>query len=134
LELSEKVAAILADASLDAEGDPRDSSRAEELEKLEPVVGWAALEVEMLALLAGDESEDHWRVAAEVFWGAVLDRRTLHVDRVIAHLYFRFPPNDNLAWSITIKLKHLDYLSTYDPLRDSGVVRELEALRLATGL
>jgi hypothetical protein len=132
VELSRKVAAILGDAALDTEADPRDSSRVEELENLVPAVGWAALEKEMLALFSDHEDEDHWRVAAEVLWGAALDGRELHVDRVIAHLYFRFPPDDNLAWSITTKLKHLDYLSPYDPMSDLGVIRELEALRLAT--
>jgi hypothetical protein len=133
MSLTEKVAAILADTALDSEDDPRDSSRVEELQKLVPMIGWAALETEMLARLAADDDQDHWQVAAGVFWEAVLDRRVLEVDRIIAHLYFQFPSEDNLAWSITTKLKHLDYLSEYDPLQDPGVLAELGALRTGTG-
>jgi hypothetical protein len=38
----------------------------------------------------------------------------------------------NLAWSITCKLKGLDYMSEYDPLRDPAVLHELEALRVVS--
>jgi hypothetical protein len=50
--------------------------------------------------------------------------------RVIAHLYFRYcgPGEDNLAWSITSRLKGVGYLSDYDPLCDPYVVRELKKL------
>jgi hypothetical protein len=55
------------------------------------------------------------------------------IDRVIALLYFRFDPRgdaeDNLVWSITSKLKGVDYLSDYNPLTDAGVCAEMERLR-----
>lgn len=129
MSLHESVAAILADASLDDEADARDSSRVEELEKLILVFGWEALEVAMLTILASSNRQDHWEVAAGFFWGAVLDNRALDRDRLIAHLCYRFPGGDNLAWSIISKLKGVAYLSEYDPRRDPAVLCELEPLR-----
>lgn len=129
MSLHESVAAILADASLDDEADARDSSRVEELEKLILVFGWEALEVAMLTILASSNRQDHWQVAAGFFWGAVLDHRPLDRDRLIAHLCFRFTDDDDTVWSITCKLKSVDYLSDYDPRRDPAVQRELDALQ-----
>jgi hypothetical protein len=123
------IVAILADVSLDDDADPRDSSRARELEKLSLGFGWQPLEAEMLRLLASSPHEDHWQVAAAFFWSAVLDRRPADADRLIAHLCLRFSSGDNLAWSITSKLKGVSYLSEYDPLQDPGVLDELEVLR-----
>jgi len=128
--LHDALAAILGDDALDAEGAA--SSKAEEIEKLITDATWPVVEEAMLALLADSETPAHWRVAAEVLWGAALDRRVVSVDRVIAHLCFRYPPNveeDNLAWSITSKLKGVSYLSDYDPLQDAAVRQELERLR-----
>ena len=67
-------------------------------------------------------------------WGAALDGRDLPADRVIALLYHRLDPGDggenNLAWSITSKLKRVGYLSDYDPLQDAAVRAELAVLRV----
>jgi hypothetical protein len=64
--------------------------------------------------------DDRMTVAA-VFWGAVLDHLPVNADRLIALLYKRLPADEgssenNLAWSITSKLKGKGYLSRYDPL------------------
>ena len=127
--LQELVQRILADAPLDDESDSRGSSRVDELTKLITDFGWEALESSMLGVLARSEVEDHWTVAAGFFWGAVLDQRPVHADRLIAHLCLRFPAEDNLAWSITSKLKRVSYLSDYDPRHDPSVLHELDALR-----
>jgi hypothetical protein len=128
MSLRESIDAILGDASLDDDADARSSSRIEELEGLVDIFGWAPVQLEMLQIMAS-ESDDYCRVAAGFFWGAAQDQRPIDGDRLIAHLCLRFPQGDNLAWSITSKLKGLDYASDYDPLQDPGVVGNLEALR-----
>jgi hypothetical protein len=73
-------------------------------------------------------------VAAEVLWGAVLDRREIPADRIIALLCYRLSPpdeyEDNLVWSITSELRGIDYLSDYNPYHDPLIQRELEAIRM----
>lgn len=129
MALRDSIDAILGDASLDDDADTRASSRIEELEGLVEVFGWGPLQLELLRILASSDSDDYCRVAAGFFWGAAQDQRPIDGDRLIAHLCLRFPQGDNLAWSITSKLKGLDYASNYDPLQDPGVVGNLEALR-----
>jgi hypothetical protein len=54
------------------------------------------------------------------------------VDRVVAHILYRWPPEENennLAWSIISKLKRVRYLSAYKPEDDSGVRDELDKLK-----
>jgi len=40
-------------------------------------VAGGALETEAFRLLAVSDDATHWRIAAESFWGAALDRRTM---------------------------------------------------------
>jgi hypothetical protein len=129
MSFQDSVEKILADLALDEEGDSRDSSRVEELMNLIADFGWAPLEREMLGILAASDNADHWHVAAGVFWRAVLDQRPIHADRLIAHLCWRFPVEDNLAWSITSKLKRVAHLSDYDPRQDPAVLAALDVLR-----
>jgi hypothetical protein len=129
MSFQDSVEKILADVALDEDFDSRDSSRVEELMKLIDDFGWEVLESEMLGLLAASHNYDHWKVAAGVFWNAVLDQRPLHADRLIAHLCWRFTAEDNLAWSITCKLKGVAYASDYDPRQDPAVRAALDALR-----
>jgi hypothetical protein len=123
---------ILSTDALDDESC--DDSKCEAIERLIETAGWSAVRDSILALLgdAARPRRDH-EVAAEVLWGAVLDRRELPADRVIALLHHRFDPcgdsEDNLVWSITSKLKGLDYLSDYQPLQDPAVQAELVAIR-----
>ena len=67
------------------------------------------------------------------FWGAVLDKRDLAADELIALLYHRFDPDglaeDNEVWSIASKLKGVGYLSKFEPLRDPAVAEELQRIR-----
>jgi hypothetical protein len=129
-----EIEAILADDWLDAEF--AEDSKCERIEQLIDSAGWTAVLADILAILADGKRRrrDH-EVAAEVLWGAVLDDREMPADRVVALLYNRFDPRgdaeDNLVWSMTSKLKGLDYLSAYDPLQDPNVQAELAAIRAA---
>lgn len=126
------IEAILADDALDDESS--DDSKCGRIEQLIGDVGWPTVRDSILALLAdaARRQRDH-EVAAEVLWSAVLDGREMPADRVIALLYNRFDPcgnaEDNLVWSITSKLRGVDYLSEYKPLQDPGVQAELAAIR-----
>jgi hypothetical protein len=125
------IEAILADDALDDE--ECDESKCERIERLIAAAGWAEVRDSMLEVLAANRRPRDYQVATEVLWGAVLDNRELPADRVVALLYYRFDPRgdceDSLVWSITSKLKGVNYLSEYRPLQDPGVQAELAALR-----
>ncbi len=110
-----------------------DPTRAEAIEALIGDCGWPAVRDGMLDVLRDDRRGPHWRAAAHVFWGAVLDRRELPADEVIAWLWHRFCPEgqaeDDDIWGIVSKLKGVGYLSDYDPRRDPEVLRHLRAIR-----
>jgi hypothetical protein len=131
MELRQRISEILADDRLDDESS--DPTKAEAIEALIGSHGWEPVRECMLDILRDDSQGSHWRTVAHVFWGAVLDRRELPADEVIALLYYRFDPEgraeDNDVWSITSKLKGVGYLSEYEPLRDPGVLRHLQAIR-----
>lgn len=127
-----RVEAILADAELEREGS--ESSKVEEIERFYQECGWEPVRDYLMSLLEDPvrRMDDRMTIAA-VFWGAVLDRLPVNADRLIALLYKRLPPDEgssenNLAWSITSKLKGKSYLSRYDPLEDPGVRGELGRL------
>lgn len=131
MQIRQRINEILADDRLDDESS--ELTKAEVIEGLIDEVGWEAVRGFMLDVLRDDHQQAHWRTAAHVFWGAVLDRRELPGDELIAWLYYRFDPEgrteDNEIWSITSKLKAVEYLSEYQPLRDPGVLRHLRAIR-----
>jgi hypothetical protein len=130
-EISVRLFALIGDHSLAAAA--ADTSRVETIEALIEECGWEKILPLIIGLLEGDDRDDHWAVAAQLLWGAALGQRSMPIDRVIALLYFRFDPDgedeDNLVWSITSKLKGVDYLSDYNPLKDAGVCDEMERLR-----
>jgi hypothetical protein len=130
MAVQERIDAILADDRLDDEAS--DSSKVEAIEALIGECGWKAVRDCMMDVLRDDRQARHWRTSVQVFWGAVLDRRELSADELIAWLYHRFDPGgraeDNLVWSITSKLRGVAYLSDYDPLQDPGVVQHLRAI------
>jgi hypothetical protein len=74
-----------------------------------------------------------WRTVMHVFWGAVLDRRSLPADELIAWLYHRFDPRgdneDNEVWSIASMLKGVSYLSAYRPLEDPAIQVHFRRIR-----
>jgi hypothetical protein len=117
-------------------GGPDEESRDDRTERIEaliPEYGWDAVGRCMFGLLRDESQKEHWREVVHVFWGAVLDRRTLPADELIAWLNYRFDPHgdaeENEVWSITSKLKGKRYLSKYKPLEDPDVLKHLRAIR-----
>jgi hypothetical protein len=131
VRIREAINAILADDRLNDESS--DPTKAEAIEALIGDFGWEAVRDGMLDVLRDDRQAAHWRTAAHVVWGAVLDRRPLPADEVIAWLWHRFCPEgqaqDDDIWGIVSKLKGVGYLSGYDPRQDPGVLRHLQAIR-----
>jgi hypothetical protein len=127
----ERINAILTDGRLNDESS--DPTRAGAIEDLIGSHGWEPVRECMMDVLRDDRQAQHWRAAAHVFWGAVLDRRELPADEVVAWLWHRFCPEgqaqDDDIWGIVSKLKGVGYLSDYDPRRDPAVRPYLEAIR-----
>lgn len=132
------VRAALDQLLAEPETDDAENSKCEEIEeRLIPKFGWEAVREAVIEVLESDRSQSDYEVAAEVFWGAALDKRDLPVNKVIALLYYRFDQHgtdeNNLVWSIASTLKKVDYLSEYEPLKDVEVLRELEKIRSCRG-
>jgi hypothetical protein len=131
MEIQGRICEILADRRPDEESS--ELSKAEAIEALIVRHGWEAVRACMMDVLRDDNQAAHWPVAADFFWGAVLDRRELSADELIALLYYRFDPagrdENNLVWSIASKLKGFGYLSDYDPLHDLSVMQHLRQIR-----
>lgn len=131
MKVLENIEAILADDSIDDESC--EDSKCERIELLIDHTGWDTIRDAILQVLTEKRRIRDYEVAAEVLWGAVLDGRELPSNRVIGLLYYRFDPlgksENNLVWSITSKLKGVDYLSDYNPLQDPKIQAELEFLR-----
>src|SRR5438045_3259498 len=93
--------------------DPDDDA-VERIEALIEAEGWLAVRQALMAVLEDPtRPAEAWATVAAVFWGAVLDRREIAVDRLIALVYTRLPPDEgsgesNLAWSIASKLRGVD--------------------------
>src|SRR5688572_9806863 len=102
MPLRERINAILVDERLDDECS--EPTKAEATEALIGEFGWDVVCEAMFDVLRDNQAMAHWRTALHVFWGAILDRRSLPVDELIAWLYFRFDPDgqheDNDVWSI----------------------------------
>jgi hypothetical protein len=131
MDVRHRIDAILADDRLDDEASPQ--SKTEVIEALIGPLGWESVRECMMDVLRDDNQGQHWRTAANLFWGAVLDKRDLAVDELIALLYHRFDADgraeDNEVWSIASKLKGVGYLSKYEPLRDPAVAEKLQSIR-----
>jgi hypothetical protein len=131
MDVGQRIHEILSDDRLDDEAC--DLSKTEAIEALIGQYGWEPVRDCMMGVLRDDTQRPHWRTAADVFWGAVLDKRELPADELIALLYHRFDPEghaeDNEVWSITCKLKGVGYLSGYKPLHDPAVMELLGAIR-----
>jgi hypothetical protein len=133
MSLHSEITSILENDELDE--DSSELSKAEAIEELIEKYSWDEVWTVLLGILEDDTQSSHWRTVAEVIWGAVLDRRTLPMNKVIALLYYRFDPNtsseddDNLIWSIASELKQVGYLSEYEPLEDPEVISEFSKLK-----
>src|SRR5262249_34179136 len=112
MQLRERISAILADDRLADDGS---EPRGEAIASLISEYSRPAVRECIFDILRDDRQEPHWRTAAHVFWGAILDRRDVPADELIAWLYHRFDPSgqceDNDVWGITSKLKGVGYLS-----------------------
>lgn len=116
--------------------DPADDDD-DAVERIEAAIeehGWVAIRDALMAVLEDAmRTVLQWEIAAAAIWGAVLDRRPMHADRVIALVYARLSREgeleNNLAWSIAAKLRGVGYLSEYDPLADPAVLAELRSIR-----
>ena len=132
MDLAAEINRILSNDSLDS--DECEESKCETIEGLIPLHGWEAVQGVLLNILLDDERDVRdYEVAAEVFWGAILDKRLIHPqNRVIALLYHRLQidtnSENNLVWSIVCKLKNVDYLSDYNPLNDQAIAEEIKFL------
>jgi hypothetical protein len=120
--------------SASTEAALRDEDPDESIEPLVATHGWPSVREQLMAILEDPaRTPDEWSSVALVFWGAVLDRREVNADRLIALLYARLP-NDrdssesNLAWSIASKLRGLAYDSTDEPLGDPRVQAQLASI------
>lgn len=118
------------DRILSADDDPIEAIEALILE-----TEWGpACECLMGVLEDAGHPPDHWETVAAVMWGAILDRRPVPADRLIALLYVRLPHDadsseSNLAWSVASELRGVGYLSGYDPLADPRVTAEMASIR-----
>lgn len=105
-------------------------TKCEMIENLIFEYGWKEIEEVILSILLNDNRTiDDYIVAAEVLWGAALDKREININQSIALLYYRLSGEDelvaNLIWSITCKLKKIDYNSDYNPLNDLDIAKEM---------
>ena len=130
MDLQNQINAILENDSLDLDEYPE--SKCESIEGLISFYGWEPIQEILLSILLDEKRRIRdYEVAAEVFWGAVLDNRDISpVNTVIALLYHRLSDKrnsyeNNLVWSITCKLKQVEYLSDYDPLNDDEIIEEM---------
>ncbi len=133
MSVRETINKILNNDSLDE--DRSDGSKCESIEELITQFGWVPVERELFDILSDHEQgEKNWQTAAEVFWGALLDKRIIaDANRLIALVIKRLPPDkdsneNNLAWSIASEIKGLDYLSDFDPLTDPLIAKEISRL------
>ena len=115
--------------------DPTHDDAQDRIEQLIDACGWKPAREYVLSVLEDpDRTPEQWHLAAAVVFWLSGDKRELPVDRVIALVYARLPSDEgsgesNLAWSIASSLKGKSYLSSYDPLADPDVARELAAIR-----
>jgi putative RNA 2'-phosphotransferase len=131
---------ILLKTELDDENED-DTSRADAILELDNVYSWEVLQQAMFKILLDDNrSEDDYYQMAVVIWYAILEnKKRITNDQVllkfkkktiIGLLYYRLRHTDiaeNLIWSITCELYHLDYCnSEYDPLKDEKIISKLE--------
>jgi hypothetical protein len=135
MSLKDIVYSILSNDSLDS--DKCEESKCLEIEKLILEYSWEAMQEIMIDILLDDQRRiSDYEVVAQVFWGASLDDRDVCINKVIALLYYRLPKDknsseNNLTWSITSRLKKVDYLSDYDPMKDEEIIQERIHLGIA---
>ncbi|MEJ2426237.1 MAG: hypothetical protein P8179_12740 [Candidatus Thiodiazotropha sp.] len=125
--MKEQIRKILDDTSLESE--EVEDSKAELIENLITEENWQNIQNYLFEVLSDDnETYYNWHTCFEIFWGAVLDSRTIDGNRIIALAYYRLKPDEhssesNLAWSLASELKGEDYFSEYNPLEDPDIIK-----------
>jgi hypothetical protein len=139
-EIVEEINSILQKTELD-EGSS-EITRSEVIFELEEKYSWEVLQQALFrVLLDENRTEDDWYQMACVFWSAILESDSrkregspelkFRKKTILALLYYRLRKSenemaDNLLWSITCDLYHLDYcLSMYEPEKDEKIIRKL---------
>ena len=94
--------------------------------------GWDNVQEQLYSiLLDNDRTKDEYSVIAQVFWDAIADKHIIDKNKLVALLNYRLNSvdhiyEDNLVWSITCELYHLDYCnSEYNTLRDVKIIKLL---------
>ena len=94
--------------------------------------GWDKVQEQLYTILLDNNlTYDEYSVIAQVFWDAINDKQDVDKDKTVALLNYRLnsvdhPYEDNLAWSITCELYHLDYCnSEYNALKDAKIIKIL---------
>ena len=86
-----------------------------------------------------DRSTSDYEALASVFWYEICEKEYIDLidkDKAVALINYRLNPfdnayEDNLAWSITSNLYHLDYCnSEYNAFRDEKILNILKELNL----
>ena len=138
-EIVEEINLILQKTELDE--DSSEITRSEVIFELEEKYSWEVLQQALFRILLDENrTEDDWYQMACVFWHAICAGDTrkkkdlpilkFNKKTIIALLYYRLWDSDdlteNLLWSITCDLYHLDYCdSMYDPVKDEKINKEL---------
>ncbi len=130
---------VLLKKELDLSSD--DTTRADVIFELYKKYSWEVLQQALFKILLDDgRSEDDYYQIASVFWFAILENQSRKENgktklkfkkkTIIALLYYRLRNSDeaeNLIWSITCDLYHLDYCnSEYDPMTDERIINKLK--------
>lgn len=135
---------VLLKKELDLSSD--DTTRADVIFELYKKYSWEVLQQALFKILLDDgRSEDDYYQIASVFWLAVSENQSrtdngkpklkFKKKTIIALLYYRLRNSDeaeNLIWSITCDLYHLDYCnSEYDPMTDERIINKLKKFGIA---
>ncbi len=108
-----------------------EETKCSKIEELISQYGWSIIQDILFDILLDKKRRiADYQVVAEVFWGAVLDKREISKNKVIALLIKKLPNDErsnenNLVWSIVSKLQNLSYLSKYNPLEDPEIIKEI---------
>ena len=137
-EVVEEINTILRKTELD--DDSSETTRAEVISELQKTYSWEVLQQALFhVLLDENRTEDDWYQMACVFFDAIdisdtrrrkgLPELKFKKKTILALIYYRLRESDeadNLLWSITCELYHLDYCnSMYDPVKDEKIIKKL---------
>lgn len=101
---------------------------------------WEDIQAALISILLDDHCvKADYEKAVEIVWNAALADKDIQTDLIVGLLYYRLgdsndPYENNLIWSITSKLKNLDYAnSEYSPYRDESILKNLEEYGIHLG-